>query len=760
MRKLLRIFRGSKSKSSSLLICLGEDFSKVDDDPPQLHPALQSWLQSQKDLPPGQLFLLSNGTRAPKSYEHVGFVINCCDLQALQEYILAETLEIADGQLFRVLGEATNKQWMALSNEKTLNEDMLTKVAADREHTIPLDVALAQEMLKMKQHHVEYAEEQKAAAKALDEMQGQILPWRRFAAKAASIVEVAMAVEKWHPLYRGEGQSCLQWLWHYLRNAVSDKIPVDELTTELPRAWVAAAVSHTFPKHHPSLVCSVAFATNSRSRLEGIFSAALRRSANGEDESEEKEATNPQRDDTLEDLEESQQDDREPSTRPAAPAECVGFITDKGWSRLTDYKDAFADLWKVFDSMVQEPARWTHLKANPEEALPVEIGPVEELLTFAALAPERLEEKLLHLSIKELGTRGVETLSASKGPVALVTQAVQDARSDSPPKPILFLTEEEPGFDCASTVRMTLQSLAAQMDVPFQAVSLLDPLCAAQVGAAHLRFQDQQAGWLLLEDTLDESLRTLETRHPQLLKRLDAMMDLAGKASRSSAGSHLGPPVLVAVHYAYRPQKPTSFCSLLHLVPKANRFAARRVFVSWPVGLMANIRAVEADIKSVKDAEPEHETTHDNLSHLSSLHALLQHRSRMGEFDATNSSWLLEKGTLSHKADPQQEQKLDIASLCKDVLSNSWPANLWAVLPEKLASDLESLGWRSLQQAMQEALQKHQRKRKKRTSRPTNRASERRMYSLCWRSQSASLPDRRFGARLLEDVALVTDSRL
>ena len=113
MRKLLRIFRGSKSlgqslisqgtewnwihadlrsKSSSLLICLGEDFSnllattgqmgnfanqwlhvvtdadkdqgvfagfclwlkkmqsgKVDDDPPQLHPALQSWLQSQKD---------------------------------------------------------------------------------------------------------------------------------------------------------------------------------------------------------------------------------------------------------------------------------------------------------------------------------------------------------------------------------------------------------------------------------------------------------------------------------------------------------------------------------------------------------------------------------------------------------------------------------------------------------------------------------------------------------------------------------------
>eukprot|EP00435_Cladocopium_sp_Y103_P023146 s3619_g5.t1 len=539
--------------------------------------------------------------------------------------------------------------------------------------------------------------------------------------------------------------------------------------SELPRAWVAAAASHTFPKHHPSLVCSVAFATNSRSRLEGIFSAALRHSANGEDESEENEATSPQRDDTLrEDLEELEDDDGEPaSTRPAAPAECVGFITDKGWSRLTDYKDTFADLWKVCDSMIQEPARWTHLKTNPQEALPVEIGPVEELLTFAALAPERLEEKLLHLSIKELGTRGVETLSASKGPVALVTQAIQDARSDSPPKPILFLTEEEiawgysvgwdiPEKSCSFGDGDGTRSLA------LIAVSLLDPLCAAQVGAAHLRFQDQQAGWLLLEDTLDESLRTLETRHPQLLKRLDAMMDLAGKASRSSAGSHIGPAVVVAVHYSYRPQKPTSFCSLLHLVPKGNRFAARRVFVSWPVGLMANIRAVEADIKSVKDAEPEHETTHDNLSHLSSLHGLLQHRSRMGEFDAANSSWLMEKGALSHKSDQGQEEKrIDIASLCKDVLSNSWPANLWAVLPEKLVSDLdESLAWRSLQQAMQEALQKHARKRRKRTSRTTNRASERRVYSLCWRSQSASLPDRRFGARLLEDVALVTDYRL
>lgn len=290
---------------------------------------------------------------------------------------------------------------------------------------------------------------------------------------------------------------------------------------------------------------------------------------------------------------------------------------------------------------------------------------------------------------------------------------------------------------------------------------MLDPLCAAQVGAAHLRFQEQQAGWLLLEDTLDESLMTLETRHPQLLKRLDAMMDLAGKASRSSTGSHLGPAVVVAVHYSYRPQKSTSFCSLLHLVPKASRLASRRVFVSWPIGFMANIRAVEADIKSVKDAEPEHETAHDNLSHLSSLHALLQHRSRMGDFDATNSSWLLEKDALSHKADQtQQEQKPNIASLCKDVLSNSWPANLWAVLPEKLASNLESLGWPSLQQAMQEALQKHQRKRRKRTSRTSNRALERRVYSLCWRSQSASLPDRRFGASLLEDVALVTDSRL
>jgi len=31
-------------------------------------------------------------------------------------------------------------------------------------------------------------------------------PRLRFAAKAASIVEVAMAVEKWHPLYQGEAR--------------------------------------------------------------------------------------------------------------------------------------------------------------------------------------------------------------------------------------------------------------------------------------------------------------------------------------------------------------------------------------------------------------------------------------------------------------------------------------------------------------------------------------------------------------------------
>ena len=335
-------------------------------------------------------------------------------------------------------------------------------------------------------------------------------------------------------------------------------------------------------------------------------------------------------------------------------------------------------------------------------------------------------------------------------------------------------------MDYTSTLRLTLQSLAAQIDAPFQAISLLDPLCAAQaggpsaslpfqtvcdvksvsltvhglcsrcwkVGAAHARFQDQQAGWLLLEDALDESLMTLETKHPQLLKRLDAMMELAGRVSREVAASEIGPAVMVAVHYSFRPQKPTdSFCSLLHLLPKANR-PARRVFVSWPVGLVANIRAVEGDLKCIKDAEEQE--THDNSSsHLCSLHALLQHKSRMGDFDATNPSWLMETpgALLPHRADQHrhrisEERSIDIPSLCKDVLSNSWPANLWAVLPEHLVSDLDqSLAWRSLQQAMQEALQRHSRKRRKRTSRTTGRASEMRMYSLCWRSQLAEILD-------------------
>ena len=57
--------------------------------------------------------------------------------QALEEFILAEAIEIADSQLFRRLGEATNKQWMASSNEKTLNEDLLTKAGKRGENLLP-----------------------------------------------------------------------------------------------------------------------------------------------------------------------------------------------------------------------------------------------------------------------------------------------------------------------------------------------------------------------------------------------------------------------------------------------------------------------------------------------------------------------------------------------------------------------------------------------------------------------------------------------
>lgn len=272
-------------------------------------------------------------------------------------------------------------------------------------------------------------------------------------------------------------------------------------------------------------------------------------------------------------------------------------------------------------------------------------------------------------------------------------------------------------------------------DLPLSTVTLsLRP----EVGAAHSRFQDQQAGWLLLEDTLDESLKTLETSHPQLLKRLDAMMELAARASRSSSGSTLGPPVLVAVHYSFRPQRPTSFCSLLHLVPKANRLAAKRVFVSWPVGLLANITAAGEDLKRIK--EEQQESAHENLSRLCCLHALLQHKSRMGEVGSIDSSWLTEVPRTLLKSKPDQTRLTDDAgpsiALCKDVLSNSWPANLWAVLPEQLASDLdESLAWSSLQETMQDALQQN-RRRGKRSSRHEPRGVERRVYSLLWRSQS------------------------
>ena len=264
------------------------------------------------------------------------------------------------------------------------------------------------------------------------------------------------------------------------------------------------------------------------------------------------------------------------------------------------------------------------------------------------------------------------------------------------------------------------------------------PSVCTQVGAAHARFQDQQAGWLLLEDTLDESLKTLETRHPQLLKRIDAMMDLAGQVSRRSGGSDVGPAVLVAIHYSFRPQSPSSFYSLLHLTPKV-KLAARRVYVSWPVGLEANIQALDRDVKSMKDTIPPEETAPNNLTDLCFLHALLQHRSRMGgPGEASDSSWIM-PSLKSKKHTETEEHSIEyIASLCEDVLSHSWPSNLWAMLPEQLAAHLDdSLCWNSLQGAIQEALQRHERKRRRRSSQSRS-TTDKRLHSLLWRSKAVA----------------------
>lgn len=246
----------------------------------------------------------------------------------------------------------------------------------------------------------------------------------------------------------------------------------------------------------------------------------------------------------------------------------------------------------------------------------------------------------------------------------------------------------------------------------------------------------------MLEDTLDESLKTLETRHPQLLKRMDAMMDLAGQVSRTSAGSDVGPAVLVAIHYSFRPQSPSSFYSLLHLTPKVNKLAARRVYVSWPLGLEANIQALDRDVKSMKDTIPPEETAPNNLTDLCFLHALLQHRSRMGG-ESLDSSWMMQaslKSKKSHTLETEEhEHSIEyIASLCEDVLCHSWPSNLWSVLPEQLAAQLDdSLCWNSLQGTMQEALQRHERKRRRRSSQSRS-TTDKRLHSLLWCSKDVA----------------------
>lgn len=221
------------------------------------------------------------------------------------------------------------------------------------------------------------------------------------------------------------------------------------------------------------------------------------------------------------------------------------------------------------------------------------------------------------------------------------------------------------------------------------------------------------------------------------------MMDLAGQVSRTSAGSDVGPAVLVAIHYSFRPQSPSSFYSLLHLTPKVNKLAARRVYVSWPLGLEANIQALDRDVKSMKDTIPPEETAPNNLTDLCFLHALLQHRSRMGG-ESLDSSWMMQASLKSKKSHTleTEEHSLSIeyiASLCEDVLSHSWPSNLWAVLPEQLAAQLDdSLCWNSLQGAMQEALERHERKRGRRRSSQSRSTTDKRLHSLLWCSKAVA----------------------
>lgn len=203
----------------------------------------------------------------------------------------------------------------------------------------------------------------------------------------------------------------------------------------------------------------------------------------------------------------------------------------------------------------------------------------------------------------------------------------------------------------------------------------------------------------------------------------------------SSLGCH---PLL------FQTAEPIILYSLLHLTPKVNKLAARRVYVSWPLGLEANIQALDRDVKSMKDTIPPEETAPNNLTDLCFLHALLQHRSRMGG-ESLDSSWIMQaslkskKHTLETEELPSMHSIEYIASLCEDVLSFSWPSNLWAVLPEQLAAQLDdSLGWNSLQGAMQEALQRHERKRRRRSSHSSRSTTDKRLHSLLWCSKAVA----------------------
>ncbi|CAJ1404261.1 unnamed protein product, partial [Effrenium voratum] len=165
-----------------------------------------------------------------------------------------------------------------------------------------------------------------------------------------------------------------------------------------------------------------------------------------------------------------------------------------------------------------------------------------------------------------------------EGPAALVNRAVQEAGESHRAPAVLFFTE------AASGAAQSLQRLAAQEQAPFEVISLLDPSCTSKVAAAHARFSERHSGWLLLSDA--ELLERQLPKHPQLMKRLRSLMDLARAAKLRKNGA---PPVLLAAQLRADSDSSFGWAHLLEAEPV-------RAFLSWPVGLQANFRALKEEM--------------------------------------------------------------------------------------------------------------------------------------------------------------------